>query len=371
MIVKKDCKYYVAYKPCKFHKADKRLCDNCKDYLPVKTRILIVKLDALGDVLRTTSILPALVEKYPNTEITWLTRKNAKTLLKDNSFIDRILVLEENFVQFLLTEHFDIAICLDADPQSASVLSLAEATEKVGFTTELNSKVTPVNNEAFEWWHMGINDDLKKENRKTYQEHIYKICKLDTKIKKPQIQLDNQSLKFAENFKSKNNLGNYSKIIGINTGGGGRWELKKWIHSYYIEFIKLIKQKNPQTGILLYGGPEEIELNQNIKMELGDLIIDTGCSNSIQDFSALINLCNIFFTSDSLGMHISVALDKTTIVLVGPTSPWELEVFGNGEIIYNNKLECISCYKSTCDFVINCMNSLKPEFIYSKISKYL
>jgi len=321
--------------------------------------------------LRTTSILPALAEKYPNAEISWLTRKNAKTLLKDNPFIDRILVLEENFVQFLLTETFEIAICLDADPQSASVLSLANANEKLGFATGKNGKVSPVNQEAEHWWHMGINDDLKRENRKTYQENIYKICKLEASVKKPQITLDNQSIKVADNFSSTNKLSTYSKIIGINTGGGGRWELKKWINSYYVDLIKLIKQKNPQIGILLFGGPEEFEMNKKINQEIGNLLIDTGCNNSIQDFSALINLCDVFFTSDSLGMHISVALNKTTIVLVGPTSPWELEVFGNGEIIHNEELECISCYKSTCDFKVNCMNSLVPEFIYSKITKYL
>jgi ADP-heptose:LPS heptosyltransferase len=371
MKVQTDCKYYLAYKPCKFHKVDKRLCDDCKDYQQVKTRILIIKLDALGDVLRTTSILPALAEKYQNADITWLTRKNAKTILKDNPYIDRVLVLEENFVQFLLTEQFNLAICLDADPQSASVLSLADAKEKLGFATGKNGKVTPVNPEASHWWYMGINDDLKRENRQTYQKHIYKICNLDTKIEKPQIKLDIQSERFAENFKIEKQLSNYSKIIGINTGGGGRWELKKWINSYYIDLIKIIKELNPEIGILLFGGPEEIEMNRKIGAELQDIIIDTGCNNSIQDFSALINLCNVFFTSDSLGMHISVALNKTTIVLVGPTSPWELEVFGNGEVIYNNELTCIACYKSTCDFVVNCMNSMKPEFIYSKIEKYL
>ena len=121
---------------------------------------------------------------------------------------------------------------------------------------------------------------------------------------------------------------------------------------------------------MLFGGPDEIEMNEHIKNEIPDLIIDAGCENSIKEFAALIGLSDLFFTSDSLGMHMSVALDIDTIVLVGPTSPWELEVFGKGEIIYNENLECIACYKSTCDFVENCMNTLKPDFVYSKIQKY-
>ncbi len=370
MQVNTDCKYYLAYKPCKFHKIDGRTCENCKDYDPLGIRILIVKLDALGDVLRTTSLLPALKEKYPVSEITWVTKKNAFALLDGNQYIDRKLAIEENFVQYLLTESFDIGICLDADPQSASILSLANTKQQFGFICNETGKVILANQAAKTWWHMGINDQLKKENRETYQQHIYKICGLVAKVAKPQFKLDEKDKVIAYNFKKKHKLEKYKKVIGINTGGGSRWELKKWIFEYYIDLVKIIKQKNPDFGILLFGGPEEIEMNKKIKAQIPDLIMDTGCNNSIKEFAALIGLCDIFFTSDSLGMHLSIALDKTTIVLVGPTSPWELEVFNDGDVIYNKKLKCISCYKSTCDFVKNCMNTLKPEDIYNKISKY-
>ncbi len=371
MLIKTDCKYYLAYKPCKFHKEDKRLCDDCTEYRPVETRILMVKLDALGDVLRTTSILPALVEKYSGAEITWITKKNAFSLLDGNQYIDRVLAIEDNYLQYLLSEEFDIGICLDADPQSASVLSLAKAKEKFGFVAGKNGKVIPANPAADSWWEMGVNDDLKKLNRDTYQKHIYQICGLQQKIAKPQIQLSEKSVNFANEFREKNELAQYKKVVGINTGGGTRWQYKKWIFENYVELIKIIKKKHPDYGILLFGGPEEIEMNEQIKQLIPDLIIDAGCKNSIKDFAALINLTNLFFTSDSLGMHISVALDITTIVLVGPTSPWELMVFDNGEIIYNEDMECIACYKSTCDLKVNCMNTLSPEYVYDKIKKYL
>ena len=371
MNIKTDCKYYLAYKPCAFHKQDERLCDHCLDYTPVKTRIIIVKLDALGDVLRTTSILPALHNKYSNAEITWITKKNAFSLLKGNKYIDRLLAVEENYLQYILTEQFDIGICLDADPQSASVLSIVKANEKFGFITQKNGKVIPVNNEAHTWWQMGVNDRLKRENRITYQKHIYRICKLDDEISKPQIVINKEALKFADEFKTKNKLEKYKKIIGVNTGGGTRWQYKKWIFEYYIEFIKIIKKEYPDYGILLFGGPEETEMNREIVQEIPDYIIDTGCHNSIPEFAALSGLTDLFFTSDSLGMHISVALNIPTIVIVGPTSPWELDVYGNGKIIYNDKLDCISCYKARCDLKENCMNTLKPGFVFKQIEGYL
>ncbi len=370
MIIKTDCSYYLAYKPCSYHKSDARLCDNCEAYKPIQTRILIVKLDALGDVLRTTAILPALLKKYKNPEITWITKKNAFTLLKDNDYIDRLLAFEENFVQYLLTEEFDVGICLDADPKSSSVLSLAKAKKKYGFVTEKNGKSVTISDTAKVWWQMGVNDELKMKNRKTYQKHMYEVCELETEVEKPQIKVDDAALKFADEFVQKHNLDG-KKIIGVNTGGGTRWQFKKWIFDYYVEFIRLVKKKYPDYTVLLFGGPEEEEMNGRILDIIPDLVLDTGCRNSIKEFAALIQLTDLFFTSDSLGMHISVALDITTVVLVGPTSPWELDVYGKGEIIYNDKMECIACYKSRCDYEPNCMNSLKPEAIFAKVDKYL
>lgn len=370
-MIKIDCIYYQGCKPCKFHKEDGRLCGNCKDYHKIEKKILIIKLGALGDVLRTTSILPSLTKKYPNSVITWVVNKNALSLLQNNTYIYRKYVVEENYLEFILNEEFDVGICLDAEPLSATILSLAKCNEKMGFIADSSGRVIPVNKEAEEWYLMGLNDDLKNKNRKTYQKIISEICKLDTELERPQIFLDSESKKFAQVFFNTNNLRRYKRIIGINTGGGRRWLLKKWTVENYIKLIKLLKNNCPHVGIMLFGGPEEIKFNRRIIKDAGNLIVNAGCNNKILEFSGLINLTDIFITPDSLGMNISIALNKTTIVIVGPTSPWELDLFGNGVVIYNSDMECIGCYKEKCYKKVNCMNSIEPEKVLNAIKRYL
>ena len=51
--------------------------------------ILIIKLGAIGDVLRTTSILQGLKDKYES-KISWLTSAISYDILKDNGVIDKI-----------------------------------------------------------------------------------------------------------------------------------------------------------------------------------------------------------------------------------------------------------------------------------------
>ena len=73
MTVKTDCKFFKGDIPCIYHKKEGVKCENCKYYEPLKEKILIIKLGAAGDVIRTTPILRVLRKKYPYANITWLT----------------------------------------------------------------------------------------------------------------------------------------------------------------------------------------------------------------------------------------------------------------------------------------------------------
>ena len=56
-------------------------------------KICIVKLGALGDVVRTLPLLKAIKEKFPDSEITWITKENAVELFEGNVFVNKILTI--------------------------------------------------------------------------------------------------------------------------------------------------------------------------------------------------------------------------------------------------------------------------------------
>src|SRR5262245_22355044 len=85
-----DCRFFLGDRPCIWHKSIGALCP-CDHYQRVEERLLIIKLDAMGDVLRTTALLPPLVEAHPQASITWITRSDARPLLERNPYIAEIL----------------------------------------------------------------------------------------------------------------------------------------------------------------------------------------------------------------------------------------------------------------------------------------
>src|SRR3712207_9098519 len=69
--------YFRGDVPCKPNKESGYMCGNCPVYTPVQKRILIIKLGAIGDVIRTTPLLRKIRAEYPQAKITWLTHTPA------------------------------------------------------------------------------------------------------------------------------------------------------------------------------------------------------------------------------------------------------------------------------------------------------
>ncbi|MES2856264.1 MAG: glycosyltransferase family 9 protein, partial [Bdellovibrionota bacterium] len=82
-----ECRHFNGYKPC----GKSQTCDSkCSSLAVATTRVLIIHLEALGAVMRSTALLPAIRRRFQNSHITWVTQKPADQLLKNNSMIDRV-----------------------------------------------------------------------------------------------------------------------------------------------------------------------------------------------------------------------------------------------------------------------------------------
>ena len=266
----------------------------------------------------------------------------------------------------LLVEEFDLLIHPDASPVSSPLATIAKSNEKKGFILNSFGKVVPITPEATEWIQMGAFDQLKKKNKKTYQQIIHEIAGIDYGKSEIQLFLSPDELKFKNEFIERNGLDKYKILIGLNTGASRRWQYKKWRLEGYAELIYKLSS-NKDIGILLYGGPEEEENNKYLVNKF-PFLKDTGTKNSIREFFALVDIANIFITGDTMALHAATALKKKVICLFGPTSSAEIEDYGLIKKIIPN-LECLVCYKQTCDFVPSCMDMISSDMIMNAISE--
>jgi len=282
-------------------------------------KICIIKLGALGDVVRTTPILPAIKEKYPESEITWITKKESKEILEGNPDIKEILTIPVHN-----PNNFDIIYNFDIENEAIQLVNKIKADKKYGFYD--NEGFPAAFDSGAEYYLNTVFDDqLKKSNRKTYQEMMFEIAGLKYKQQKPTLYISNSSKQFAEDFLKKNGLKD-TKIIGINIGASSRWPSKSWSLEKLTEFI--IKLSKLDYKIMLLGGvDEQSSMNKlSVMLNANDLkIYMADTSNSLKNFFAMVSICDKIITADSLALHVALALNKPTIALFFVTSPYEIE----------------------------------------------
>jgi ADP-heptose:LPS heptosyltransferase len=372
--IKSDCKYFWGDKPCKYHKEEGVKCICCGHYDPMNKKILIIKLGAPGDVLRTTPILRALKRQDRTVHITWITEKASAPLLDNNPYIDRLWEYSTEIVARLYTEAFDLVLSLDNAGDCASFASLSNSGDKLGFGLNKKGGVGPFNKEAETWFEMAVFDDVKKANERTYQDHIFSICRLkfDPCVHEVILNLNGDEKKFGKKFALAHGIKDSDFVVGVNIGSGGRWPMKRWKDEGFVELIERLV-KEDRVKIVLLGGPEEVERAEKIKNELqakGIDIINGGCDNPLRDFIAIVDQCDAVVTGDTLALHIAVGLKKHVVAFFGPTSASEIELYGRGEKIIAAK-DCVCCYKQQCNINPYCVETITVGEICDAVKRCL
>lgn len=312
--------------------------------------ILIIKTGALGDVVRSTFLAQALKNKYKdcNPKIFWLTSELAVDFFSNNSFVDHVVVEKDK--DRLKEIYFDLIVNLEESEDLNKFVLDLNSKKILGYYYK-NGEIVP-SESSREWFDMSIlgkspqNDVLKKKNKKTHRQILAEISEVeDFERYEPSLRLTKKQRIFSNNFTKRHNLLKDDLVIGINAGGADRWPKALSVKKTADMIDSLYKKHNAK--ILLFGGPDEINRNNEILKLVKSPVISAGCGNDLVEFPALIAACNVMITTDSLGLHLALALKRKVVCLVGPTSPSELEMFGLGEKVIA-KSSCVCCYNSDC-----------------------
>ncbi len=339
-------------------------------------RILILKTAALGDVLRTTSILPGLHERYPEARITWVTAPAAVDLVHIHPLVRSVVALDTSSDESVAEATASLsATCWER------VISLDDEVSIARVATDVTSKrlsgaylrndgalaYTP---DTAPWFDMGLlsvhgkvgADLMKIQNRRSHPQ-IYADM-LGIRMGKPALHLTDASKRvdpFAERFR----LQEHRPLVGLNTGAGGRWTSKQLDVGRTVELAEKIHiAREGRVAFLVLGGPPEAERNRAILAQLsksGLAAFDGGAENALLDFAALVGQCDVLVASDSLALHLAVALSVRVVAFFAPTSAAEIELYGRGEKVVSTSPDACS-YRPDAD-----NSSLTPERIAAAV----
>jgi len=249
--------------------------------------ILIVKLGATGDVVRTTPLLRRL-----SGSVTWLTSAENTVLLqglrnnlRSFSWEDRVRALNTDY---------DLVINLEDTLDVAQFLKTLRCEEIFGAYVDSNNSLCYTENSRC-WFDLSLisaygreeADRLKFRNRRTYQEMIFDglgFCFAgETYLLPEPIETD------------------LSGDVAVAADSGPVWPMKKW--NYYSELKRELENQRLVVNVL----PQRSSLLEHL--------------SDVRNHRCLVG-------GDSLPMHFALGTGTPCVTLFTCTSPWEIYDYG-------------------------------------------
>ncbi len=365
-----DCRHFRGDRPCSFA----RLCEGCPHYAPMGRRVLIVKLAALGDVVRTACLLPTLTQSDDPPHVTWLTSPAARPLVERMPGVDRVLTFGAEALAHLAVEHFDLVLSLDKEPGPAAAALLPRAGQRLGIGVSRYGTVYPLNEQAHDYFRLGLDDDEKfHRNRKSYPQLIHEALGLEWRGQPYRIEPTPADRASAAQRLEQIGARPGQVLLGLNAGAGAVFANKAWREQGYVDLILQLAHQHPHLRPVLLGGPDETALMERIAAaarKAGATVLTAGGDLDLGAFAALIERCAVVVSGDTLAMHLALATGRRAVAIFGPTSAPEIEMYGRGAKVVTT-IDCAPCYRRACDKSPHCQDQVATERVLVAVEQQL
>ena len=298
-------------------------------------RILIVLPNWLGDAIMATPAIELLAKYYPHAKFTFVGSYVSIEALKHHPLCEQAVIDETKKApnRFLATyklakqlDEFHLAITFRDQLHSSlllrftgTVICIARRSWHSMFLLSHTPKISTSQHLVKQYAQLAMSD----------------TDQWDTTIGRLALYIDKKEFE--------------KPTLGINAGAT-YGSAKRWYPERFAEVAAFFANK---YDIIIFGGPNEVAMAQEIEQNLKTLGINNYTNlagkTTIEELCSHIGGCSLFITNDSGPMHVAAAYQVPTVTIFGPTKYKETSQWMNEKsIIVRHDLECSPCMKREC-----------------------
>jgi len=360
-----DCRDFTGYRPCR----PGYLCEKCRESKPAGASVLLINLDATGNVMQTTAALPAILGRWPGASITWVTLSEAAPLLDNNPHVWRVVPYSWEAVNILREMSFDVVLNADKTQRSCALAMSVRSPVKLGFALSPHGAIEPFNPEAEHLWRLGVDDELKfRKNELPGTRLLAESWGLEWRRDEYVLVLTDEERAFVEQYRRSQELdGRYA--VGLNTGCSAGYPNKKMTVEQLARLARLVTEAIPRARILLLGGASETERNAEIARMAGVPVVRTPTTEGLRRGILYIAACDAVVTGDTAAMHIAIALRKWVVAHFGLSCASEIDLYDRGVKIASS-LECSPCWRKVCKWpTVRCIDGIDLDGVVEAVRR--
>jgi ADP-heptose:LPS heptosyltransferase len=279
--------------------------------LPQKCRkILLVRIDRIGDLVLSTPFLRNFREAFPSSEVVLLGTSAAQELLADGALVDRIEVYDKiggagQTLDPLTAEQFDLAVDMHYDYTLATAL--------------LTRRIRAACSVGFDLGGRGALFDIavSAKERKHFIDETFDILRALDVVPRPippAVAINPQAFDVARGILSREGvLGGF-----VAFHGGGFYPAQRWPAGRFARLADMVTTLG-LTPVFV-GARADATLLHEISgaMTARGVFI---CGQSVGVAAALIARSTLFVGNNSGPLHVACALHVPSVSTMGPTDP--------------------------------------------------
>ncbi len=333
------------------------------------SRILIVKLSSLGDVVQALPVAGALRRRFPDASIYWLAGPAAAGAVEMCRHVDRVLTWSPGrrprlvgargraaLLSELRSLSSQVALDLQGLVRTAWLAWLSGARWRVGFRSWQEGGVALCNLPV-----IPPRSDIHAVE--AYLEFA-RYLGADTAAPDFGLELPQDALDFAAAVVSRPGM--------VALLPGTRWATKQWPARHFAALAAALRQGGVDTVVL--GSAEDRETGALIAAAARGAVRDLTGQSSIPQSAAVIARCALAVCNDSGPMHLAVALGVPVVALFGPTDPARTGPYGPGHTVIQAPMTCAGCRRRRCGpggRPARCMEMISPERVLQAVLQRL
>ena len=336
-------------------------------------RICVIKPSALGDVVQSLPILPALRERYPSAHISWVINRTLSDLVLGHPHLDEAIPFDRQgswaqwsrLLGVLHSRQFDLVFDLQGLMRTGIMTAATGAQVRVGLQT------------AREGAHLASNVTIPNTGRDIPAHQRYwrvaEALGLGESRRQTLIRISKQDSNWAEGQLSQLK----GMVLGIHPGAG--WTTKRWpIEKYAVVGCKFMRMYGGSVVIL--GSPDEAELGEQLEALFNRFvpskpILNLSGKTSLKQLSTMLSAVDLLATNDSGPMHLAAGLGTPVLGIFTCTSPEISGPPGEQHELIATRIPCAASYKKVCPHSgadhLACMEELSTDTVCESLVRLI
>ncbi|HEY8287589.1 MAG TPA: lipopolysaccharide heptosyltransferase II [Chloroflexota bacterium] len=320
------------------------------------TRILVIRLDLLGDLVNSMPAVEALHERFPEARITMLTLPHTAAIPRQFPCVAEVLTLDTNRIRSprnllraatyrdfaamalrLRREHFDLCVSLHGQMASLWAFVSGARQRTIGYAGEGYPFLftDPVPGRRFDRPRHEVRWDLD----------LAAAAGASGAHRTPTLIVPAAAAARMAARLTELGVREGDMLIGIH-GGAVNGSAKRWPPMHWAALVdRLIEELGAR--VVLTGSAGELAISEDIRRRMRrQPLVLTGATD-IDELLAVLARCDLVMSGDSGPLHMAVALGRPTVSLYGPTNPriyGPTPQVGQPAVVIRRGLRCSPCY---------------------------